>query len=245
MNLFIFVNDALNCDMVIAFEHAAPAGRRERNKQEKRTRLIAAARRLFARKGFDAATMQDIAQAADLGLGTLYLYAPSKEDLLILVSREELETHFEAAFAARLPGAPLLERLVRLFDVLIDYHNSDAEVARALMKQLAVTKSPQGRRDARHITRRLHDRLRDLVLEAQSSSELRGDAPVDLLVGNLYAIYRMQLQMWLNEYMTLAEFRALLRDSLDLQLVACRAQETETIGRKQWRPVPERSSSAD
>jgi AcrR family transcriptional regulator len=217
----------------------APPGRRQRNKQEKLARLVRAARRLFAEKGFDAATALEIAQAADIGTGTLYLYAPSKEDLLILVSREELEALFDQAFAER-RAEPLIDRLARFFDVLIDYHETDTGLACALMKQLAVMRSEQSRRDARHITRKLHDRLRDLVAEAQAAGEIRRDAPVDLLVGNLVSIYRMQLQHWLNEYMTKDEFRGRLRASLDLQLAACRQE----LGRETWEHAPERSSSA-
>lgn len=209
---------------IAPFEAANLVGRRERNKQDKLRRLVAAAQRLFAAKGFDAATIQEIAAAADIAAGTLYLYAASKDDLLVLVSRAALEDLFEQAFAAR-RAEPLLDRLVRFFNVLIDYHHADTALARALMKQLAVVRSPRSRRDARHITLTLHDRLRDLVVEAQQAGEIRIDAPVELLAGNLFAIYRMQLQSWLNEFMTTAEFRTGLRASLDLQLAACRNEK--------------------
>ena len=59
--------------------------RREQNKREKRGRIIAASRALFAHKGFDATTTQEIAEAAQIGIGTLFLYAKTKEDLLIQV----------------------------------------------------------------------------------------------------------------------------------------------------------------
>lgn len=243
MNLFTneWFHDILVDMAVIApFDAATLVGRRERNKQEKLRRLIAAAQRLFAAKGFEAATIQEIAAAADIAAGTLYLYAASKEDLLILVSRAALVGLFEQAFAAR-RDEPLLDRLVRFFDVLIDYHAADTALARALMKQLAVMRSPQGRRDARHITLTLHDRLRDFVVEAQRAGELRSEAPIEVLVGNLYAIYRMQLQSWLNEFMTAAAFRAGLRASLDLQLAACRNEKIP--GEDQaWPRARERSS---
>lgn len=221
---------------------APPNGRRERNKREKLARLVRAARRLFAEKGFEAATTQEIAAAADIGAGTLYLYAPSKEDLLILVSREELEACFAQAFAARAPGTPLLDRLARFFDVLIDYHDADRGLARALMKQLAVMPSPQSRRDVVHINRALVECLRGMV---QESPEIRRDAPVDILVGNLVSIYRMQLQTWLNDMTTIEEFRARLRASLDLQLAACRSRNNNGPEETAWQRATERSSSAD
>src|SRR5438270_7531666 len=62
-----------------------PVGRRERNKQEKLERITAAARELFAEHGVDEVTTQQIADRADIGTGTLFLYAKSKGELLLLV----------------------------------------------------------------------------------------------------------------------------------------------------------------
>ena len=60
-------------------------GRRERNKQEKLRRITEAASRLFADRGVDEVTTQEIADAADIGTGTLFLYAKNKGELLLLV----------------------------------------------------------------------------------------------------------------------------------------------------------------
>lgn len=62
-----------------------PLGRRERNKQEKLDRIIAAATELFAEYGVDDVTTQQIADKADIGTGTLFLYAKTKGELLLLV----------------------------------------------------------------------------------------------------------------------------------------------------------------
>jgi len=60
-------------------------GRRERNKQEKLDRITAAASELFAEHGVDEVTTQQIADRADIGTGTLFLYAKNKGELLLLV----------------------------------------------------------------------------------------------------------------------------------------------------------------
>jgi AcrR family transcriptional regulator len=62
-----------------------PVGRRERNKQEKLDRITAAARELFSERGVDEVTTQQIADMADIGTGTLFLYAKTKGELLLLV----------------------------------------------------------------------------------------------------------------------------------------------------------------
>ncbi|MGO4190087.1 TetR/AcrR family transcriptional regulator [Arthrobacter sp. YAF17] len=62
-----------------------PIGRRERNKQEKLDRITAAASELFAEYGVEDVTTQQIADKADIGTGTLFLYAKTKGELLLLV----------------------------------------------------------------------------------------------------------------------------------------------------------------
>jgi AcrR family transcriptional regulator len=62
-----------------------PVGRRERNKQLKLERIMAAATELFAERGVDEVTTQEIADKADIGAGTLFLYAKTKGELLLLV----------------------------------------------------------------------------------------------------------------------------------------------------------------
>ncbi|MEV4776843.1 TetR/AcrR family transcriptional regulator [Microbacterium sp. LWH12-1.2] len=60
-------------------------GRRERNKLDKLERITAAASELFADRGVDDVTTQEIADRADIGTGTLFLYAKTKGELLLLV----------------------------------------------------------------------------------------------------------------------------------------------------------------
>lgn len=64
---------------------SASLGRRERNKQQKLERIVAAATELFAERGVDDVTTQEIADKADIGAGTLFLYAKTKGELLLLV----------------------------------------------------------------------------------------------------------------------------------------------------------------
>jgi AcrR family transcriptional regulator len=59
-----------------------PLGRRERNKQQKLDRITAAASELFAEYGVEEVTTQQIADKADIGTGTLFLYAKTKGELL-------------------------------------------------------------------------------------------------------------------------------------------------------------------
>src|SRR5690349_6215790 len=57
--------------------------RRERKKQETRTRLLSTALQLMAEREFDTLTVEAIADAADVGKGTIYNYFKTKEDIMV------------------------------------------------------------------------------------------------------------------------------------------------------------------
>ncbi|MEN6336819.1 MAG: TetR/AcrR family transcriptional regulator [Phycisphaerales bacterium] len=62
---------------------ASGSPRKERERQRHRQEVLAAALKLFAERGFQNVSMQEIAAAAEFATGTLYNFFPSKEDLLI------------------------------------------------------------------------------------------------------------------------------------------------------------------
>ena len=69
---------------------------RQRRKQARPQELLDAALQLFVERGFAAARMEEVAALAGVSKGTLYLYYPSKEELLKAVIRERLSNEIEA-----------------------------------------------------------------------------------------------------------------------------------------------------
>jgi AcrR family transcriptional regulator len=104
----------------MALSLAVPAGRRERQKQERERRILAAARRLFDRKGFGATSMEEVASRAGLAVGTLYNYFPSKDQLLFAISRSDTEQLVKIGerILADPPDDPV-EAIAALTDVMV------------------------------------------------------------------------------------------------------------------------------
>ncbi|HEY6421015.1 MAG TPA: TetR/AcrR family transcriptional regulator [Candidatus Binataceae bacterium] len=69
-----------------------PAGLRDRQKQDRAQRIVQAAEKLFARKGYRDVAMEDVADRAGLAVGTIYNYFPSKSALLLAIVRRETES---------------------------------------------------------------------------------------------------------------------------------------------------------
>ncbi|WIE78947.1 TetR/AcrR family transcriptional regulator [Curtobacterium sp. MCSS17_016] len=70
----------------------ATLGRRERGRQDKSRRILDAARTLFLERGVGGVTTQQIADRADVAVGTLFRYAATKAELLIMVENERFAT---------------------------------------------------------------------------------------------------------------------------------------------------------
>ncbi len=60
-------------------------------KQDKRSRILQAAVKVFAEKGFYNAKVAEIARKAGVADGTIYLYFKNKDEILILIFEEEME----------------------------------------------------------------------------------------------------------------------------------------------------------
>ena len=76
--------------------HVAPLDGGEDN--AKRRQIVDGARRIFLERGFDAASMMDIAKAAGVSKGTLYVYFENKEELFAAIVQEECCHHAEGMF---------------------------------------------------------------------------------------------------------------------------------------------------
>jgi AcrR family transcriptional regulator len=89
---------------------------RRRRKEARPAELLEAALTLFVEKGFAATRSEEVAKAAGVSKGTLYLYFPSKEELLKAVIQHflgaEIETGIQEAAAADGPIAQAMERLL-------------------------------------------------------------------------------------------------------------------------------------
>ncbi len=90
--------------------------RRKREKEERRQSILQAAREVFFENGFHQATVETVAERAEVSKGTVYLYFESKETILahlLLEGLRELVGGLEKAYAAE-ESLPADERLRRL-----------------------------------------------------------------------------------------------------------------------------------
>jgi AcrR family transcriptional regulator len=99
--------------------------RKEREKERRKQQIIVAAKRVFSEKGFNKATMEDIAKEAELSPGTLYLYFKNKEELYASLSLrilQYLHIRVEHVIKEKLPPEKKIEALM---DAMYDVYDFD------------------------------------------------------------------------------------------------------------------------
>ena len=113
-----------------------PVGRRERNKQVKLERITAAARELFAEHGVDDVTTQQIAEKADIGAGTLFLYAKTKGELLLLVQNSGYVDALEEGRAAAQSIRDALDAVMAIIRPIVECNRIQVDNGRTYLREL-------------------------------------------------------------------------------------------------------------
>jgi AcrR family transcriptional regulator len=153
-------------------EHGStPIGRRERAKRDKRARILAAARELFARHGVGGVTTQQIADRADVAIGTLYLYASTKAELLIMVQNAKFAAAIDEGLAASsaVGGGDVVDGVLALIRPVVACVREQAENGRTYLHELVFGDPAEPyRREGLALSARLEDGLAGRLSRVES-----------------------------------------------------------------------------
>jgi AcrR family transcriptional regulator len=196
-------------------------GRREANKAEKLRRIEAAADRLFRERGYDATTTRDIAEAAEIGVGTLFVYFPEKLDLLVHLHREGLARVTTDALSRRDRSQPVADQLAGVFRALHAYWKPIRDLARTFNKELLCL-PPERQQGVAQMTMGFFAGLATMVEEAKERGEVRPDVPSMQVAYQCFATYFLGLMLWLGGTTRWRDLDAQFRRSVDLLMEGLR-----------------------
>lgn len=197
---------------------ATPIGLRERNKIAKYRRILEAGRALFNEHGYEATTTQAVAMAAGIGVGTLFSYVSTKEDLLIIVFMDDLQEAVQAARHNVRPEDPLLDRILTLYDGLLQYHIGNFALSRCLMREVVNVASPTTREKVSDLMKAIHESVIGFIAAEQDGRGYARSVDKALLSANCFAIYYDVLQNIVDEGVQLADVGNVLRARMRLQI---------------------------
>lgn len=164
--------------------------------------MLEAARRLFAQKGYDRTTFQEVAAGAGVSVATVFNYFPSKEELVVALLRPDLDRVLaRGQRVIERPPADPGRAMVRLLSAYSDLGGPNWE-SRELLR-LAVL---PGIGNTGALTRfvieadaRTRAQIRELLLTLRNSGQLRPRLPVDDAAAIVFALLNQHYGAFLTE----------------------------------------------
>jgi TetR/AcrR family transcriptional regulator len=139
-------------------------GRRERNKQDKLDRITAAARELFSEHGVDDVTTQQIADKADIGTGTLFLYAKTKAELLLLVQNSSYTDALVKGKTAAEAVPDVFEAVMAIVRPVVECNRKQIDNGRTYLREIVFGDPEEPHhRDALALTVQTEEAIADVL----------------------------------------------------------------------------------
>jgi AcrR family transcriptional regulator len=161
--------------------------------EEKRRLILVAAVRTFARKGYHAARVGDVAEEAGVAYGLVYHYFRSKEELLDTIFRETWNQMLATVRSIEESGVSAREQLRKVVEVVLRTWRHDPDLVRVLVRE--VTRTAQLEREADEIAPAFAA-LQRIIAHGQELSEFRRDLDPRLASWILYGALEEILTGW-------------------------------------------------
>ncbi len=171
-------------------------GVRERLKKERQERIIAAAREVFAEKGFESATLKQIAGNAGLGIATLFNYVTDKRDLIYLIFNEEMEQLVEKALATPRSWQTFEAKILSITEPHYRLFAQDPVLSRILLSEVMLQTPGFHLGRFRSLRQRLIDGIEKLAVEAQETGEIDTEESADMIARHIFFSFSIAILWW-------------------------------------------------
>jgi AcrR family transcriptional regulator len=207
---------------IVSFSEQAPGPtRRALAKQQTRQRLLSSAKRLFVSRGYEAATVRDIAADANLSTGAVFASFSDKADLFNEVIIADCERLFQDMAAVKDAGSTA-ETLLTLLSIGYDFHYAQLPLTQAALA-FSWVRSGEHEDCYRRAARRVIDRLAEVLKAGVASGELSDDLDTDLTGEMLFDSYLCNLRRAIFDGWGPDALRARLKNQISVLLAGWRA----------------------
>ena len=195
---------------------------RERKKQQAQSNIVNAAKDVFIQAGYTNAKMFDIASKADVGVGTIYNYYPSKGDLLIAVFAEELKQLSKEDTDGQSYIDNVIDAIVQFFEKAVKpLNNYPKHFMREIFGVVAgnIAESETIRENFVQLVQQFMQHIGDFLETSKDNGNIRSDLDVEQAVTNIYSIFAVQfLNFCYSEHMTLDTLLSQVRMQVEFAL---------------------------
>ena len=227
---------------------AGPAvGLRERKKNERRKLILLCSRQLFARDGFDATSVEAIAGAVDVAVGTIYKFFPAKIDMLSALLREDLEANLSSLPPITVdshasPQAGIHCLLAQVFRALESLPKSD--LSRITAHALATGQATQTGQLYAGTDDYLRDAIEALLSAYQVTGALASNIDKNTLSGLIFSVANGEHLAWLTgKYLSFEQVLQRQAQFLDIIFAGAATLATATA-EEPWLAAKQQSSAS-
>jgi TetR/AcrR family transcriptional regulator, fatty acid metabolism regulator protein len=163
---------------------------------DKRRLILDAAVRVFARQGFHACRVSDIADEAGVAYGLVYHYFDSKDEVLDVLFLERWSVMLELIREVDAGGAPVREKLAAIASFIIDSYRHDPDLMKVIIVEVTRAANSFG---TTHIAtiRAAYDLIGGMIAEAQQEGVFKADIEPLFAAMAFYGAIEQLLTGWI------------------------------------------------
>jgi AcrR family transcriptional regulator len=165
---------------------------------EKRRQILDAAIRTFARQGFHACRVSDIADEAGVAYGLVYHYFRSKDEILDTLFLERWDVMLEAIREVDAGDPPAREKLRAIATFIVESYRHDPDLMTVIIVEVTRAANSFGRRHLDKI-REAYELLAEIVAKAQATGEFKSDVTPQFAAMAFYGAIEQVLTGWIFE----------------------------------------------
>jgi TetR/AcrR family transcriptional regulator, fatty acid metabolism regulator protein len=163
---------------------------------DKRRQILDAAVRVFARQGFHATRVSDIADEAGVAYGLVYHYFRSKDEVLGELFVERWSLLLAAIEEADRAGGSHRERLAAVAGFIVESYRHDPELMKVIIVEVTRAANSFGRTHLAEI-RRAYESIAKIVADGQEAGEFRRDVTPLFASMAFYGAIEQLLSGWI------------------------------------------------
>jgi AcrR family transcriptional regulator len=163
---------------------------------DRRRQILDAAVRVFARQGFHACRVSDIADEAGVAYGLVYHYFRSKEEVLDTLFTERWDILLQVIRDVDADDGPARAKLRAIAAFIFDSYRHDPDLMKVIVVEVTRAANTFGLTHAARI-REAYDLMAEVVAKAQEAGALRGDVSPRFAALAFYGVVEQVLTGWI------------------------------------------------
>jgi TetR/AcrR family transcriptional regulator, fatty acid metabolism regulator protein len=175
---------------------AQPSAGRSKAQADKRRMILDAAVRVFARRGFHACRVSDIADEAGVAYGLVYHYFASKEEVLDTLFLERWDVMLEMIREVDARPIPVREKLEAIVSFIVDSYRHDPDMMKVIIVEVTRAANSFGRTHIDHI-RTAYDLIGEIVSKAQAEGVFKPEIEPRFAAMAFYGVIEQLLTGWI------------------------------------------------